>query len=101
MVLLDRIELSASPLPRMFGGIAFMLEGNMVVAVMKEGDLLARVGKDGYAAALTRPGCAPMTMGEKTMSGFVAVDGEVIEDDTALASWLNECLAFTASLPPK
>jgi TfoX/Sxy family transcriptional regulator of competence genes len=104
--LADRIRDHLAPIPglserKMFGGIAFMLEGNMVVAVMKEGDLLARVGKDGYAAALTRPGCTPMIMGEKTMSGFVAVDGEVIEDDTALASWLNECLAFTASLPPK
>ncbi|WMT90019.1 TfoX/Sxy family protein [Pelagibacterium sp. H642] len=104
--LADRIREHFAPLPglaekKMFGGSAFMLDGNMVVAVMKEGALIARVGKDGYEAALARPGCTPMIMGEKTMSGFVAVDGEVIEDDAALVAWLNECLAFASSLPPK
>lgn len=104
--LADRIRIHFAPIPglsekKMFGGRAFMLDGNMVVGIMKDGGLLARVGKDGYAAALTRPGCQPMTMGEKTMSGFVSVDGEVIEDDAALADWLNECLAFATTLPPK
>jgi len=104
--LADRIREHFAPLPgmtekKMFGGRAFMLDGNMVVGIMKEGALLARVGKDGYAAALTRPGCVPMTMGVKTMSGFVSVDGEVLEGDDALAAWLDECLAFAASLPPK
>lgn len=104
--LADRVREHFAPVPgmtekKMFGGRAFMLDGNMVVAIMKEGALLARVGKDGYDAALARPGCTPMTMGEKTMSGFVAVDGDVIEDDAALAAWLNECLAFAATLPPK
>lgn len=104
--LADRIRDHFAPIPglserKMFGGNAFMLDGNMVVAVMSDGALLARVGKDGYDVALTRPGCTPMTMGAKTMSGFVAVDGDVIEDDHALATWLNECLAFASSLPPK
>ena len=104
--LADRIREHFAPLPglsekKMFGGCAFMLDGNMVVGIMKDGALLARVGKDGYSAALARPGCRPMTMGAKAMTGFVSVDGEVIDDDTALASWLDECLAFAASLPPK
>lgn len=104
--LADRVREHFAPLPglserKMFGGCAFMLDGNMVVGIMKDGALLARVGKEGYADALARPGCQPMTMGEKAMTGFVSVDGEVIESDEALAGWLNLCLAFAASLPPK
>lgn len=86
---------------KMFGGRAFMLNGNMIVGVMKDGTLLARVGKDNHIAALERPGCSEMTMGEKSMTGFVSVDGDVIEDEETLAGWLDECLAFAASLPPK
>lgn len=104
--LADRIRDHFAPLPglserKMFGGRAFLLDGNMIVSAMKNGALLARVGKDAYPAALSRLGCHPMAMGEKTMSGFVAVDGEALESDDALAAWLNECLAFTATLPPK
>lgn len=104
--LADRIRDRLAPIPgvteqKMFGGRAFMLDGNMVCGVMKDGGLLARVGKDGYDAALARPGCQPMTMGTKTMSGFVSVDGEGLETDTDLARWVDECLAFAATLPPK
>lgn len=102
----DRIRERLAPIPgiteqKMFGGRAFMLDGNMVCGIMKNGALLARVGKDGYDAALALPGCRPMTMGAKTMSGFVEVDGEVLEPDSGLAQWVDRCLAFAATLPPK
>ncbi|WP_196257637.1 TfoX/Sxy family protein [Pelagibacterium limicola] len=86
---------------KMFGGLCFMARGNMVVGVMKEGTLLARVGKEGMAAALSRLGCHEMDMQGRKMSGFVVVDGDVIEDEDALADWLDRCLAFAATLPPK
>lgn|SRR5690554_1962939 len=86
---------------KMFGGRAFMRDGNMVVGIMSDGGLLARVGKDGYADALARPGCRPMTMGARTMGGFVVVEGDVLEDDETLADWLDLCMGFAATLPPK
>jgi TfoX/Sxy family transcriptional regulator of competence genes len=102
----DRIRERLAPIPgvaeqKMFGGRAFMLDGNMVCGIMKDGGLLARVGKNGYEAALALPGCQPMTMGTKTMSGFVNVDAEVLDTDDGLAQWVDRCLAFAASLPPK
>ena len=104
--LADRIRAYLSPaLPireqRMFGGIAFMHSGNMLVAVMKDGGLLARVGKDDMDAALDLPGASPMNMGGRNMTGFVAVSGDAIEDDEALNDWIARCSRFVATLPPK
>ncbi|AEQ51849.1 TfoX/Sxy family protein [Pelagibacterium halotolerans] len=102
----DRVRERLAPVPgvteqKMFGGHAFMLDGNMICGIMKNGALLARVGKDGYEAALALPGCQPMTMGTKTMSGFVEVDGDVLDTEMGLAQWVDRCMAFAATLPPK
>lgn len=86
---------------RMFGGIAFMVHGNMVVAAMKDGTLLTRVGKQGMDDALTKPGCRHMEMQGRKMTGFVLIDGDVLEDDDILADWLDTAYAFTATLPAK
>jgi TfoX/Sxy family transcriptional regulator of competence genes len=86
---------------RMFGGIAFMRDGNMLVGPMKDGGLLVRVGKDAYDKALALPGAGPMSMGDRTMSGFVIVSGDAIEDDESLAEWIARAEAFVATLPPK
>jgi TfoX/Sxy family transcriptional regulator of competence genes len=59
---------------KMFGGIGFMLNGNMVVAASDRG-LLVRVGKDGAAEACARPGAAPMIMNGREMAGYVRVAG--------------------------
>lgn len=86
---------------KMFGAIAFMQDGNMLVAPMKDGGLLVRVGKDGMAEALARPGAAIMDMGGRTMGGFVVVSGDAVEDDEHLESWLARARAVVATLPPK
>ena len=86
---------------KMFGAMAFMLDGNMVVAPMKGGNLLVRTGKDNYQAALARPGAGPMLMGTKTMSGFVEVTGDVLEDDDTLQAWIALAEEFVRTLPPK
>lgn len=86
---------------KMFGGVAFMLNGNMVVGPLKHGGLLARVGKAGYAEALKLPGASPMTFTGKEMSGFVQVDDEGIETDEALAAWIERAVSFVNTLPPK
>jgi TfoX/Sxy family transcriptional regulator of competence genes len=84
---------------KMFGGIGFMLDGNMVAAVSKRG-LLLRVGRDRYAAALTQPGARAMEMQGREMPGYVRVDMETLTDRT-LKTWLADASAFVRTLPPK
>lgn len=86
---------------KMFGAIAFMLAGNMLVAPMKDGTLLVRTGKEGQADALAQPGAGVMSMTGRTMSGYVQVAGDALEDDEALAAWIERARAFVATLPPK
>lgn len=86
---------------KMFGGRAFMLRGNMLVCPMKDGGLLVRVGKERYDEALALPGARPMTMGARTMSGFVEVTGDVLEDDEVLLDWIELARGFVDTLPSK
>jgi hypothetical protein len=86
---------------RMFGGIAFMLDGNMLVCPLKDGALMVRVGKQGMAAALDRPGAGPMEMRGRPVSGFVLVSGDAIEGDEALAAWIATAHGFVKTLPAK
>lgn len=86
---------------KMFGGIAFMHQGNMLVAPLKDGSMLARVGKDGMADALALPGASIMDMGGRSMGGFVVVSGDALEDDDDLRAWLDRCLNFVRTLPQK
>lgn len=85
---------------RMMGGLCFMLNGNMVVGTMKNGDLLARVGADNHADALKRPGADPMQFTNRPMKGFVNVSDEVL-DDATLNDWVSTSLAFVGSMPAK
>jgi len=84
---------------RMFGGLCFMLNGNMVAGTSKRG-LLVRVGKDQQANALTRPGAKCMEMTGRPMEGYVFVDPPP-SDDQSLRDWLDLAVAFVKTLPPK
>lgn len=102
----DRIRTLLPPLlpvteQKMFGGRCFMLAGNILVCPMKDGGMLVRVGKDNYETALTRPGTGPMLMSGRTMSGFIQVAGDVLEDDEALADWIDYARSFVDTLPAK
>lgn len=102
----DRIRSLLPPMlpvteKKMFGGRCFMLAGNMLVCPMKDGSLLVRVGKDAYGPSLLLPGATAMNMGERTMGGFVAVSGDVLEDEDALSDWIERARAFVDTLPPK
>lgn len=86
---------------RMFGGIAFIVHGNMLICPLKDGTLMVRVGKDGMETALTRPGASIMEMNGRQMNGFILVSGDAIEDDDILADWLATAYAFVRTLPSK
>jgi TfoX/Sxy family transcriptional regulator of competence genes len=84
---------------KMFGGIGFMVNGNLVAAVSKRG-LLLRVGKERYGAALAWPGARPMEMRGRKMEGYVYVDPPVPTSDS-LKAWLDEAVAFVKTLRVK
>ena len=85
---------------KMFGGIAFMDRGNMVVGITRD-ELMARVGADGMDRYLGEPGAHPMRMGERTMAGMIGVSPEGVATDAQLRAWIDRCLAFTDTLPAK
>jgi len=84
---------------RMFGGIGFMLNGNLVAAASKRG-LLLRVGKERQADALAQPGARPMVMRGRTMEGYVYLDPPAL-DDRVVRAMLRVAGGFVGTLPPK
>ena len=104
--LADRIRetLAESDVPlderRMFGGLAFMVRGHMTVGIVGE-ELMVRVGKDAYDAAVAQPHARPMDLTGKPMAGFVFVAPPGVDDDADLRDWVHRGLDFTGSLPPK
>ena len=85
---------------KMFGGIAFLRKGLMFVGV-SDGSLMARVGKDNHADALSRKHVRPMDFTGKPMQGYVFVDAEGTKTEAQLRFWLKRCEQFVATLPPK
>jgi TfoX N-terminal domain len=86
---------------KMFGGIAWMLEGNMAVGLTGNG-LLVRLGAGGVAAALEEPHASVPTMGgTREMKGYVVVAPEGVETDEQLAGWIARGADVARSLPPK
>ena len=85
---------------KMFGGLAFMVKGNMAVGIL--GDrLMVRVGADAYEEALAEPHCGPMDFTGRPMRGFVVVESEGIEDEAGLGEWVGRGVGFALTLPPK
>jgi hypothetical protein len=84
---------------RMFGGLCFMLDGNMVAGASPRG-LLLRVGKEKHAEAILRPGAKAMEMGGREMAGYVVVDAAGL-DERALRDWVAMACAHVRTLPRK
>jgi TfoX/Sxy family transcriptional regulator of competence genes len=85
---------------KMFGGVGWMLNGNMACGTMGD-DLLVRVAPADGDRALEEPGVRRMQMGKRTMRGFVVVDAATIADEDDFAHWVDAGAAHAASLPPK
>jgi TfoX/Sxy family transcriptional regulator of competence genes len=85
---------------KMFGGLAFMLDGHMFVGIL--GDrLMARVGPSGYAETLRQPHASEMDFTGKPMKGYVYIAPGGFESDQDLENWVTICAKFVSSLPPK
>jgi TfoX/Sxy family transcriptional regulator of competence genes len=85
----------------MFGGLAFLLHGNMAVGIMSTGDLMVRVGAEGTDEALARPNTRLFEMRGRSMTGWVIVALDGVKTKRQLAPWVRRGVSFARSLPPK
>ncbi len=85
---------------KMFGGIAFLLDGNMAVGVSGE-ELMVRVGPEVMDEAVAHDGVRPFEMSGKRMEGWILAGGDAIAEEAGLHYWVDIGLDFAASLPPK
>ena len=87
---------------KMFGGMGWMIGGNMAVGVMREDELVVRIEPEESEAALREPHVHRFGRpGRKAMTGFILVEPEGVEDDAELARWIDVGAARAASMPPK
>ena len=86
---------------KMFGGLAFLLHGNMSVSASRNGGLLVRIDPADTDAVLARPHVTRMKMGGRTMDGWITVAPEGLMTKRQLAAWVKRSVAFVKTLPPK
>lgn len=92
--------LTAAEEKKMFGGIAFMVHGNMAVGVNQD-DLIVRVGLEYFETALKKPGVDLFKPTGKPMAGWVTVASKGHQTDEDLIYWIELALEFVKTLPAK
>ena len=85
---------------KMFGGIAFLLHGNMLVAVWQS-SLIVRLGPDQAAQALGQPHVRPCDITGRPMKGWLIVEPDALDSDRDLSDWIERAIEFVATLPAK
>jgi len=85
---------------RMFGGIAWMVNGHMACGTLGE-DLMVRLSHEDAERALAEPHVGPMDFTGRPMRGFVTVHAAGIAEEEDLARWVDAGASHAASLPPK
>ena len=103
--LAQRIRYSLDQVPglvekKMFGGVAFMVNGNIAVGVHKD-MLMVRVDPDRYEELMQLPYTKPFDITGRPMKGWLLVEAQGMESEAALRDWLDQGVAFALSLPPK
>ena len=85
---------------KMFGGVGFLLNGNMLVGVWKD-SLIVRVGPDSYEDALLEPHVKEFDITGRPMKGWIMVESEGVEDDDRLKEWIQRAAKYVGKLPGK
>ena len=85
---------------KMFGGVGFLLDGNMCVGVWKE-SLVARLGPDQAARALKEPYVGEFDITGRPMKGWVLIAPEGLDPDRQLNAWIERAMSFVETLPEK
>ena len=86
---------------RMFGGLAFLVSGNMSVAASGQGGLMVRIDPEDTDALLAKPHARPFEMRGREMQGWLRVDPEGLRTKRQLAPWVTRSVAYARSLPAK
>ena len=86
---------------KMFGGLGFMVQGNMAVAASGQGGLLVRVDPDESDALVSGSNAYPMEMRGREMTGWLRVDTEDVQSPDELRGWVERGVAYARSLPAK
>ncbi len=86
---------------KMFGGLAFLIGGNMAIAASGEGGLLVRVDPDRSDRLVASTGARPMEMRGRAMRGWLRVDAEDVRTERRLARWIDIGVTYARSLPAK
>lgn len=105
-VLADRVREALAGEPgvtekRMFGGLAFLVHGNMAVAASGEGGLMLRVDPAEGPGLVDEPDVSLVVMRGRAMDGWLRVATEAVRDDDALARWVGRGASYARSLPAK
>jgi len=104
--LADRIRELLGPLrgideKRMFGGLAFLINGNMSVAVSGQGGLMVRVSPNDTEKLLGRAHVSPTVMAGREVRGWVRVEADGVKTTRQLTDWVNRGADYARSLPRK
>ena len=86
---------------KMFGGLAFLIGGNMAVGVSGQGGLLVRVDPEESDGLVASTAAYPMEMRGRQMAGWLRVDSDDVESDDDLAAWVERGTGYARSLPAK
>jgi len=86
---------------KMFGGLAFLIGGNMAIAASGQGGILVRVDPEDSDELVASTPAQMMEMRGRTMAGWLRVDTADVDDEGALGEWVERGTAYAASLPPK
>ncbi|MFZ0228031.1 MAG: TfoX/Sxy family protein [Mycobacterium sp.] len=104
--LADRVRELLAPLrgvdeKRMFGGLAFLINGNMSVAVSRQGGLMVRVPPNDTAKLLERAHVSPMVMAGREVRGWIRVEANGVKTTRQLTAWVTRGADYARSLRPK
>ncbi|MDO9355406.1 MAG: TfoX/Sxy family protein [Solirubrobacteraceae bacterium] len=86
---------------KMFGGLGFLVDGHMAVAVSGKGGLMVRIDPSHAKALVAREGVERMVMGGRSTDGWLRVTEDAVDAEGDLREWVDRGLAFVATLPPK
>jgi len=86
---------------RMFGGLAFMIHGNMAVSASSKGGLLLRINPADTESLVSEPHAHRFEMRGREMHGWLRVEPEALETDDELQRWVSHCVTYARSLPRK
>lgn len=99
-IILDDLNPAGLEEKKMFGGVGYLVRGNMACGVHKD-MLIVRTSEEAYLEALSRPGARPFDMTGRPMKGWLTVAPSGIESELALKQWVVQGVKFAQSLQPK